>query len=178
MVRVVPVVVAALLAAACATLGQLRGLVQAPHFEQSDDRPAELRLLSASATRPLGGATLRLWTDVTNPNPFGFTLSTLRGSLFLEDDRAAEVDLPLGLRLTAGTTETFPIDISIDFADLPALAAAIRRAIGRQPIQYRIDGTVGVDAGTYGTPEFGPMTLLRGTIDGRGPHLPSKTPRF
>ena len=63
--------------------------------------------------------------------------------------------------------ENRPAEIS--FADIPGLADAIRRAIGRQPIDYRFDGTVGVDAGQYGRPEFGPMTVLRGTISGTDP---------
>jgi hypothetical protein len=84
--------------------------------------------------------------------------------VYLQESRAAEIDLPLGLPLTAGEEETFPIDFSISFADLPGLGDAIRRAIDREPIDYRLDGTVGVDAGRYGQPEFGPMTLLRGDI--------------
>ena len=32
-----------------------------------------------------------------NPNPFSLTLGTLKGTLFLEDARAADVDFPLGL---------------------------------------------------------------------------------
>ena len=88
----------------------------------------------------------------------------MRGQLYLEDSRATEIDLPLGLPLTAGATETFPIDLSISFADLPGLADVIRRAIGREPIAYRVDGTIGVDAGQWGQPEFGPLTWLRGEI--------------
>ncbi len=149
---------------ACTALEQLRALVQPPRFEEARDRPAEIRLLGPGANRPLGGAGVRIWATVTNPNRFGFTLSRLRGQLYLEDSRATEIDLPLGLPLTAGATETFPIDLSISFADLPGLADVIRRAIGRQPIAYRVDGTIGVDAGRYGQPEFGPLTWLRGEI--------------
>jgi hypothetical protein len=149
--------------AACSLLGDLGLMVQPPRFEEAQDRQAEIRLLGPAVSRPLGGAGVRLWATVTNPNRFGFTLSTLRGSLFLQEGRAAEVDLPLGLPLTAGGAETFPIDVSLSFADLPGLADAIKRAVGGQSIDYRLDGTVGVDAGRYGRPEFGPMTLLRGT---------------
>jgi hypothetical protein len=149
---------------ACTALGQLGLGVQPPRFDEARDRPAEIRLLGPAATRPLGGAGIRLWATVTNPNRFGFTLSTLRGQVYLQESRAAEIDLPLGLPLTAGAEETFPIDFSISFADLPGLGDAIRRAIDRDPIDYRLDGTVGIDAGRYGRPEFGPMTLLRGDI--------------
>jgi hypothetical protein len=158
---------AVLVLSACTALDQLRMFVQPPRVEEADNRPAEIRLLGPGPSRPLGGAGVRIWATVTNPNRFGFTLSRLRGQLFLEDSRATEIDLPLGLPLTAGGTETFPIDLSISFADLPGLADVIRRAIGRQPIAYRVDGTIGVDAGRYGQPEFGPLTWLRGEISGR-----------
>lgn len=167
MARSLCVVTLALVVSACTALGQLGLMVQPPRFEEARDRTAEIRLLGPSVNRPLGGASVRVWTTVTNPNRFGFTLSTLRGHLYLQESSATEVDLPLGLPLTAGAEETFPIDFSISFADLPGLGDAIRRAAGRQPIDYRFEGTVGVDAGRYGRPEFGPMTLLRGTI-GRG----------
>jgi len=167
MVRVVITVALSLTLAACATLEQLRQLVQPPRFAESADHSAEIRLLGPGVNRPLGGASVRLWASVRNPNRFGFTLSTLRGSLFLQDSRASEIDLPLGLPLSAGATETFPIDFSISFADLPGLVDAIRRAIGGQSIAYRFDGTVGVDASPYGRPEFGPMTILRGNVRGR-----------
>jgi hypothetical protein len=156
-----------LMAGACATLGQLGTLVQAPQFTDAPDQPAEIRVVGPSLTRPLGGATVRLWATVTNPNPFGFTLATVRGGLFLQDGRAADLDLPLGLPLSAGATTTFPIDFAISFADLPGLTDAIRRAVNGQPLDYRFDGTVGVDAGQFGRPEFGPRTLLEGTVRGR-----------
>ena len=150
----------------CTALEQLRMFVQPPRVEEAENRPAEIRLLGPAANRPLGGAGVRIWATVTNPNRFGFTLSRLRGQLYLEDSRATEIDLPLGLPLIAGGTETIPIDLSISFSDLPGLADVIRRAIGRQPIAYRVDGTIGVDAGRYGQPEFGPLTWLRGEISG------------
>ena len=68
--------------AGCALLEPLRAFVQPPKFEEADDRNAEIRLLGPGVNRPLGGASLRLWATVTNPNRFGFTLSTLRGALF------------------------------------------------------------------------------------------------
>lgn len=150
--------------AACATLGQLRAFVQAPRFEEVPGQPAELRLLGPSSSLPLGGAGVRLWAKVTNPNAFGFTLDTLTGTLFLEDSRAASAEFPLGLPLGARAETVIPIDLSISFSDLPGLGNVVRRAIGRQPLAYRLEGTIGVDAGRFGTPVFGPMTLLRGDI--------------
>ena len=148
----------------CATLGNLRGLVQAPRFEEARDQPAQVRLFGPSASQPLGGAGVRIWTRVTNPNPFGLTLGTLRGTLHLESTAAAEVDFPLGLPLRSGEETTVPIDLTISFADLPGLANVIRQAAAREPLEYRLDGTIGVDAGSLGQPTFGPMTLVSGEM--------------
>jgi len=74
------------------------------------------------------------------------------------------VDFPLGMPLQAGGQTVVPIDLQFGFSELPQLGNAIKRALGNQPIDYRLEGTIGVDAGRFGTPVFGPMTLLRGTI--------------
>jgi len=147
-------------AAGCAELNQLGGLVQPPRFEQVPGRPAEVRLLGSN------GAGIRLWTRVSNPNPFGLTLGTLKGTLYLEDARAADADFPLGLPLGARGEREIPIDISISFSDLPGLSGVARRLLARQPVGYRLDGTIGVEAGRLGQPVFGPMTLLRGETRG------------
>src|SRR6187401_497239 len=139
-----------------ASLGQLGAMVQPPRFEQMPDRPAEIRMAG------LNGAAVRLWTRVTNPNPFGLTLGTLKGTLFLDESRAADADFPLGVPLGAGGDSVIPIDISVSFLDLPGLGNVARRVMNRQPVGYRLDGTIGVDAGQLGQPVFGPLTLLRG----------------
>ena len=151
-------------ASGCAALGTLRNFVQAPKFDEAPGRRAEIRLVGPSFDAPIGGATVRLWVRVSNPNSFGFTLSTLRGTLFLQEGRAATMDLPLGLPLAARAETEFPIDLIVSFADVPGLGDAIRRAVNRSPIDYRLDGTVGVNAGTFGSPEFGPLTFVRGSI--------------
>jgi hypothetical protein len=149
---------------ACASLEGLRGLVHAPQFEPADGREHEIRLSGPSLESPVGGATVRLWTKVTNPNGFGLTLGTLRGTLHLEGSRAAIVDFPLGLPLQARSDAEIPIDIVVDFQDVPGLGQAITRAISRQPIAYELEGTVSVEAGAFGEPVFGPMTILSGEI--------------
>jgi hypothetical protein len=150
--------------AGCAALGGLRGLVQAPRFSEAEGQRAEIRLLGPSFDTPVGGAAIRLWTRVENPNSFGLTLATLRGTLFLEGRRAADADFPLGLPLTAGGETVIPLDLRVSFSDIPGLADAIRRAVTGDPLAYRLNGTVGVDAGQFGTPTFGPMNLLTGEI--------------
>lgn len=156
--------VAGVLFVGCAELNKLAALVQAPRFEQSPDHRAEIRMSGAGSGLPIGGAGVRLWAKVTNPNPFSLTLGALKGTLYLEDSRAADVDFPLGLPLAAGGETTMPIDVSVSFANLPGLADSIRRAINRQPLAYRLEGTIGVDAGQLGQPVFGPLTILRGDI--------------
>ena len=165
--RLILAVAFAWLAAGCAGLESLRGLVQAPRFEQVPGRPAEVRLLGPSGAQPLGGAGVRLWARVSNPNPFGLRLGTLRGTLHIEESRAADVDFPLGLPLRASEEAEIPIDLSVSFSDLPGLADVIRRGVNREPLAYALEGTVGVDAGQLGQPTFGPMTLLRGEMRGQ-----------
>ena len=146
----------------CGALGPLTQLIQPPRFEQS--RPAEIRLMSPSLSHPAGGAGVTLWLDVTNPNPFGFTLSTVDATLLLEGSRAATGSFPLGLPLQAGQSSTVPLDLSISFTDLPGLAGAVRQITGGGSAAYQLDGTIGVDAGRLGQPTFGPMRLATGEL--------------
>jgi len=165
MMKRAAILVSLVLLGGCLELGKIAGgLVLPPRFAEARDRQAEFRLLPISRDRVLGGAGIRLWATVTNPNPFGFTLSTLRGTLFLDDTKTATTDFPLGLTLVAGGESTVPIELSISFAELPGLRDVIRRAIDREPVAYHLDGTIAVQAGQFGTPVFGPMTLLRGTV--------------
>jgi len=146
-----------LLLQGCAgALANLSALVQPPRFQQVPGRQAEIRVLG------LEGAGVRLWTRVTNPNTFGIRLGTLKGTLFLEESQAADADFPLGLDLGAGADMDLPIDINVSFRDLPGLGGVARKVLARQPVPYRLEGTIGLDAGRLGQPVFGPMTLLRG----------------
>lgn len=153
-----------LMASGCASLEGLRALVQPPRFEQATDRPSEIRVLPIQAGRPAGGATVRIWAEVTNPNPFGFTLSTVDATLLLEDIRAARAEFPLGLPLQARETSTIPFDLTVSFTDVPRLANVLRQAASGQGVAYQLEGTIGIDAGRLGQPTFGPMTLLRGEL--------------
>ena len=149
--------------ASCATLGGL-GIVQVPRIHSVDDNRAQLRFFGPSARNPYGGLALRVFARVENPNPFGVTLSTLRGSLFLEDQAAAEVDLPLGLALRARQDTVVPIDLQVGLDNVPGLARTLARAVVGSSVPYRLDGTVGVDAGDFGKPVFGPLTVLEGEV--------------
>ena len=159
-----PAVAAAVLAVivstapGCAALQQLQAFVQPPRFEQDHGSRSEIRLRGTS------GAAVRIWTRVSNPNSFGLTLGTLQGTLHLEGSRAATVDFPFGLPLQPQSEEIVPIDISVDFRDVPGLGQAIARAISRQPIAFELEGTIGVDVGRLGTQTLGPMTWLRGEL--------------
>jgi hypothetical protein len=147
--------------ASCATLGQV---IQAPRLSVASGRQAQLRLIGPSVQNPLGGAAIRIWARVENPNPVGFTLAGLTGDLFLEDTRAAAVDFPLGVPLVARQDTVIPLDISLRFSDLPGLAQMATRLLTRSTISYRLDGTLRLDAGMLGQPSFGPTTWLRGDL--------------
>ena len=151
----------ALVIGGCATLNNI---IQAPRFSAATGRSAELRLLGPSAERPLGGAAVRVYARVENPNAFGLRIASLAGNLYLEDTRAAIVDLPLGLPLIANQDTIVPIDIAIGFNELPGLADLATRALTRSALPYRLDARFTVDAGVLGTPTFGPETLLRGEL--------------
>jgi hypothetical protein len=153
----------ALALSGCAGMG-LESVLQAPTFRVDGSQQAQLRLLGPSAGNPLGGAAVRLYARVGNPNPVGLTLTRLVGQLQLQGSNAARVDFPLGVPLQAGGETVVPIDIAINFNDLPGLAGVARNALSGQPISYSLNGTVGVDAGLLGQPTFGPLNLLEGNL--------------
>jgi late embryogenesis abundant protein len=152
------------LATACASLGPLAQIVQPPRFRQADGQPAEIRLIAPSLRHPTGGAGVRVWLEVTNPNAFGFTLSTVNATMALQGTRAATGDFPLGLPLRAGQSSVVPLDLTVNFADVPNLASSVRKLATGGGIDYQLDGTVGVEAGRLGTPTFGPMRLTDGEL--------------
>jgi len=158
--RILPLL-AVTLSSGCATLG---AALQPPSFQVDGAQQAQLRLLPPSPTRPSGGAAVRLFARVGNPNPVGLTLTTLAGNLELEGRGAARVDFPLGVPLAAGGETVVPLDISVNFADLPGLGSTLLNAVTGRPISYRLVGTVGADAGVLGQPTFGPMSLLAGEV--------------
>jgi hypothetical protein len=169
-VRYSVVIAAAALGWACASLGSLGtlgGLVQPPRFTEAEDQPAEIRLVGPSAERPIGGAVVRIWTRVSNPNAFGFRLATLRTTLLLDGSRAATGDFPLGLPLGPREETVVPLDLSLSFSDLAGLSRIVRSAADGQAVPYQLDGTIGIDAGRLGQPTFGPTLLFRGEFNAR-----------
>ena len=154
----------ALAAAACASLGQLLG-IQEPTFQVASGRPSTLSIGAPSITHPRGTATVRLWTQVTNPNAFGLTLSTLAGKLALEGKELVDVSLPLGLPLSAAADTVIPLDLTFGFESLSALGDVATRLLTNDELRYELNGTLGVRAGPLGEPTFGPRTWLRGTVD-------------
>jgi hypothetical protein len=166
----VAVVAIAAWGSACASLeslGSLRGLVQPPRLTEAEGQPAEIRLVGPSAGTPVGGAVVRIWTRVSNPNAFGFRLSTLRTTLLLDGSRAATGDFPLGLPLGPREETVVPLELSISFSDLAGLSRIVRSAADGQAVPYQLDGTIGIEAGRLGQPTFGPMLLFRGELRGR-----------
>jgi len=165
--RLVLLFITAIVTTGCAGLGNLQQVIRPPRFEQATGQRAEIRLLGPSTRSPLGGAGVRIWLQVTNPNPFGFTLSTIDADLILEGNHAATGNFPLGLPLAAGQETVVPLDLSISFADVPALSRSISRLATGGTAAYQLDGTVGINAGRLGTPTFGPMTLTTGELQVR-----------
>jgi hypothetical protein len=164
---VVATVALSMCAIGCASLGSLARMISPPRFEQASGERTEIQLLPPGPDSRFGGASVRIWAHVTNPNPFGIRLSTLDGNLFLEGTHAALASLPLGLPLGARGDTVVPLDLRIDFAEVQSLGAALRRAIAGQPVGFRLDGTVSIDAGPLGRPSFGPSTWLSGELDTR-----------
>lgn len=156
-----------LLLAGCASLGGLAQAIQAPRISVAQGYQPEIRLVGPSAQRPLGGASVRLWANVANPNPLGITLSALAGTLALQGVRAADVEFPLGLPLPASRDTIIPLDIVVGFSEVPQLASVLGQAVTRGAVDYQLRGTLAVDAGLLGRPSFGPMSLLQGTIQTR-----------
>ena len=152
------------MSSSCAELGQLGRVIQPLRFSEVPGQQSTIRLAGPSTRQPLGGAALRLWTRINNPNPVGITLSTLRADVSLDGTHAATGDFPLGLPLAAGGESDVPLDLSIDFADLPRLADVLRRAIGTRQVPYEVDGTFSIDVGALGRPSFGPMRLFQGQL--------------
>ena len=74
------------------------------------------------------------------------------------------MDLPLGLHLVSGEAQVIPLNISVGFENVPRLARVLADAGGGSPLGYRLEGTIGVDAGRLGQPTFGPLTLLEGDV--------------
>jgi hypothetical protein len=159
-----PRIAAALLiggTAACATLSQL---IQPPTFSAASNQPSQIRLIGPGAGHLLGGIGVRLYARVQNPNAFGLTLTHLAGNLFLEGQRTADVDLPLGLPMRAAQDTVLPIDINVSFADIPGIVSTVQAALARNTVAYRLDGSFAVDAGPFGQPSFGPQTLFGGSM--------------
>ncbi len=157
--------IAALLSTtACATLGQFARVVQPLRFSEAPGQQSTIRLAGPSTRQPLGGAAVRLWTRISNPNLVGVTLSTLRAEVSFDGTRAATGDFPLGLPLAAGGESDVPLDLSIDFADLPGLADVLRRTIVSQQVPYEVNGSFSIEAGALGRPSFGPLRLFQGRL--------------
>ena len=77
---------------------------------------------------------------------------------------AALVQPPRFTTVPDRPAERIPLDLTVSFSDLPELADIARRAISGSTVPYRLEGTVGVDAGSLGRPAFGLLTLLTGEM--------------
>lgn len=154
---------AGVLIAGCASL-PIGSVLQAPVISSVEGRQPELQLRLPGPGRPAGGAAVRLWSRIENPNDVSLTIAELAGDLFIGDADGLTVDFPLGLPLVARGDTVIPLDVSVDFDDLPGLGEAAFAALSSGSIPYRLDGLITVDAGLLGRPSFGPSTLLSGAL--------------
>jgi hypothetical protein len=157
------ILAAAILVAGCASLN-LSDAVQAPRVFDVDGRDATLRILPPSTDHPAGGAAVRLWSHVENPNAFSINVTRLAGDLFVGDGGGVGVDFPLGVPLVANGDTIVPLDVTLGFDALPVLGRTLVAAALDGSLPYRLDATIGVDAGMLGAPVFGPLTLLSGSL--------------
>jgi len=151
------------LIAGCASLN-LGSVIQPPTVSGVEGRSPQIQLRLPALGRTAGGASVRLWSRIANPNGFSVTISRLAGDLFIGNAQGVTVDFPLGVPLVANGDTIVPLDVSLDFDDLPGLGAAALAALTSGTIPYRLDAIIGVDAGMLGRPEFGPTTLLEGAL--------------
>src|SRR5437762_7544221 len=136
---------------ACANLGNLQQIIQPPRFEQAAGQPAEIRLLGPGANSPVGGAGVRIWLAVTNPK------SVWVHAEHTQHDAYARRQSRRDRRLV-------PLDLSISFADVPGLSRTLGLLAVGGTAAYQLDGTIGIDAGRFGAPTFGPMRLSTGEL--------------
>ena len=141
--------------------------VEAPRFELVRERGSVLSLDPASVLTGRPQATVRIWTRVTNPNGFALTLSTFEGDLFVEGRDLAQLDLPLGLPMPAAGDTVIPLDVTFGLPSLATLGTLGEALLSGRGVEYRLDGTLGVDAGRLGQPSFGPRTWLTGDLEVR-----------
>ena len=144
------------------------GIVEPPRFEAADGRAGEIHFTTPLLAKPPGPANVTVRMHVTNPNPFGVTLGALEATLFVEELRAARCHIPLAVPLGAWQESDVSIGLSIDLAAVPELARVMLPAAIGNAISYRLDGTVGIDAGPFGQQTFRRQMLgeLRATSGG------------
>src|SRR5690606_21448513 len=104
----------------------------------------------------------RISAHVENHNEFGLNLTCLACELFLSDTRAADESFPLCLPLTSHQDTIISLEIALSFSELDGLADVVRRVLSSNQVDYRLDGTLSIDAGAFGEPSFGPQTWLQG----------------
>ena len=147
----------------CASLGPLGRVILPLRFSEVPGERSTIRLVGPNARQPLGGAALRLWTRVHNPNPVGLTLSTLR----------AEVSLTALARPPA----TFPWASApgsrrVRHPTRPVNRFCRSAGPGRCASPDRVESGRGLPAGWEfqyrgwrpGPPPFGPMRLFEGRL--------------
>lgn len=130
-------------------------MVQVPTFKTENLRLSGLEL-------PFGGqGAVLLSTDlvVNNPNAFGLSLEQVSIDVILNGQKVTDLSAR-DIRIAAGGTSVTPTQVRVPL-NLNGAAELLNIARGGR-VPYRLDGTFTVDAGPFGKPTFGPMTLNQG----------------
>jgi hypothetical protein len=133
------------------------GEVRPPRFKLTDDHPSAIHF--RMPLKPSGGADIRLWIKVLNPNPFAITLEKLETRLILAGYRAAYGNVLMDLSIDAGQSSVVSLNLSFSSADL-----MLNPAVVGPTVNYRLNGVVWIDAGKFGRPMFGPIAILSGEL--------------
>ena len=145
------VLLAAVLAAACAPAGDIRvaepiGQIQAPQFEAVAGRTSIERFDPPGTGT---GLELTVGAQLRNPNAFGVTVDRIDYRVVLTDVEVAVGALEGPIYLGPGATAPVQFDIVTDLERRPRLLRAILRAFADEPLPYQIHGRVSFASSSY-----------------------------
>jgi LEA14-like dessication related protein len=152
--------------------GCVQNLVRSPQFEMRE--AGLLRLNPPGLENIAPEAVIRITLDARNPNGFDLNLEELRFDLLMDGAKVAASSIK-GLSLKQnGALSTFFADVEVPIS--PTTLQSLGKIISGSSIQYRLDGAFSVDAGPFGKPRFGPVTLAQGRY--QSPSLGAQPPSF
>ena len=140
--RHLALVLAALVLAGCATT---ESLVAKP-----DVRLSAIEMSNFS----LSGQTFLLSFDVDNPNPFPLPVNSVRYHLSLDGQNFASGESVADFSVPAGGNGAFDISMELDIVRQASSLSTVLRSGMREPLPYRLSGSLGVDIPLAGSLPF------------------------